>query len=124
MHRVGEDKTGYDEKDIDAEASEPGHLPARRRDEMMNGDGERRHRPEIVHGGDIAGSDHRQLARHAASALAVRMRAGTPAATAPAATSCVTTAPAPMMAPSPIVTPLSTTAPAPIQTLSPITTGA
>ena len=50
-------------------------------------------------------------------------RAGTPAMMLPAGTSWVTTAPAPITAPSPIVTPMLTTALAPTKTRSPITTG-
>ena len=49
-----------------------------------------------------------------------RGRAGTPPTTAPAGTSCVTTALAPMVAPSPIVTPASTATPRPIHTSRPM----
>ena len=48
-------------------------------------------------------------------------RAGTPSATAPAGTSCVTTAPAPITAFRPIRTPSVTIAPAPSQTPSSMT---
>ncbi len=51
-------------------------------------------------------------------------RAGTPATTAPAGTSLLTTAPAATTAPSPMVTPLRTMARVPTQTRSPMVTGA
>lgn len=52
-----------------------------------------------------------------------RGAAGTPTTMARGATSRVTTAPAPMIAPSPIVTPGKMTACVPIQTLRPMTMG-
>src|SRR6185437_9919704 len=55
--------------------------------------------------------------------LAPIRRAGFPATVAPAATSRVTTLPAPITAPSPIVTPGMMSAPPPIQTSAPIRTG-
>src|SRR5262249_38990049 len=57
------------------------------------------------------------------SGLEVAMRAGFPAATAPAGTSRETTAPAATVAPLPICTPFRTIAPIPIQTSSSMTIG-
>ena len=60
---------------------------------------------------------------HEAPLLRFRGRAGTPATSAPGATSRVTTAFAPTTALSPMLTPPSTVTPRPIQTLRPISIG-